>query len=99
MPLLIEVEAVPEGPITLGVGDVVACSASGAVVDSGTAVGVLGAFVRALPGPGGRPLVPQGPPNVVLFRADRPGDAVLRIATSEPWGAGPGYTQIRVTVR
>jgi hypothetical protein len=102
MPLLIDVETAPPGPpplITLEVGDLVAFSAPGAVVESGTALEPMGAFVRALPGPDGRPLVPQGPPNVVLFRASSPGEAILRVTIGYVWAAGTNGASVRITVR
>ena len=102
MPLLVDVETGPDGPpdvLALDVGDLVAFTAPGGTVDSGTALEPMGAFVRALPGPDGRPLVPQGPPNLVLFRATSPGEAVVRITTGDVWAPEPRQATVRVTVR
>jgi hypothetical protein len=102
VPLLVGVDIVsdePPGVIRLEVGDLVVFTAPGGVVDSGTALEPMGAFIRAIPGPDGRPLVPQGTPNAVLFRATTPGEAVLHITTGDVWVAETRYVRVRVTVR
>ena len=101
MPSLIDVDTVSDGlpDVTLvEVGDLIVFTAPGGVVESGTALEPLAAFSRALPGPGGRPLVPQGPPNVVLFRAARVGEAGLRISTGDVCVVDARSARARVTV-
>lgn len=99
MALLIEIGSELPGLITVEVGDLVVFDAPGGVIESGTAVEQVGVFVRALPGPDGDPLVPQGPPNVVLFRAARPGEASLRITVGHAWAASPRGAAVQVRVR
>jgi hypothetical protein len=101
MPLLVCVASTPDGfpgAVTLEVGDLVLFTAPGGVIESGSALEALGAVTQAVPGPEGHPLAPQGPPNLVLFRAARPGEALVRITTGDVWHQA-GASHIRVVVR
>lgn len=84
--------------MTLAVGDLLAFTAPGGVLESGSALEPLGVFTRSLPGPDGRPLSPQGPPTHVLFRAVAAGEALVRVSTGDPW-RGPATAQVRVAVQ
>jgi hypothetical protein len=101
MPLLVCVASTLDGfpgAVTLEVGDLVLFTAPGGVIESGSALEPLGAFTQALPDPEGHPLAPQGPPNLVLFRAARPGEALVRITTGDVRHQ-PGVSHTRVAVR
>src|SRR3954453_8317332 len=101
MPLLVCVESTPDGfpgGAPLEAGDPALFTAPGGVIESGSALEALGAFTQALPGPEGHALAPQGPPNLVLFRATRPGEALLRITIGDG-GHQVGASHIRVAVR
>ena len=89
-------EIVPETPtptqVVVGVGDVLSIAAPGGMVRdtehgaSGVApLRLLGAYRQGIIGPDGHPLVPAGPPNVILFLAQAPGRAALDIVAGDPW--------------
>jgi hypothetical protein len=101
MPHLLCIESTPDGfpgTVTLEVGDLILFTAPGGVIESGSALEPLGTFTQALPGPNGHALAPLGPPNLVLFRATRPGEALLRITTGDVWHQA-GASHVRVAVR
>lgn len=88
MPLLIRVEPTAQDlprRLAVGVGDVLSFAATGGRVRDGPAVELLGLYVAGVVVPDGRVLSPAGPPGTVLFRAVRPGLAVLEVTTGDPW--------------
>ena len=91
-----KVDQIPAG-LTIAVGDVLRFAASGGRVLEGTAVEVLGVFVRGVIGTDGRALSPAGSPNVVLFRAVAPGSATINIVYGGKL-ADPDTTKIVVVV-
>ena len=88
MKRLVEIQDVRlVGPsITLGVGDVLLFNGTGGHVQSGDHIlEYQGALLRAVLGDDGTILTPQGPPNVVLFRARAPGQARIDVIQGDPW--------------
>ena len=83
--------------LEIGVGDVLRFSASGGRVTAGTAVELLGILTQSVLGTDGSVLTPQGAPNVVLFRACRPGHARIDVVTGDPWRS-PSTHSIDLTV-
>lgn len=87
---LIEIEQAEELPpgLNIRVGDLLRFWASGGRVRSGAeAVEMLGPFLTGVVGANNELLSPLGAPNVVLFLARRPGEAVVEIVTGDPWHA------------
>ncbi|HEY0700254.1 MAG TPA: hypothetical protein VGD43_20920 [Micromonospora sp.] len=88
MTRLIEIEpATQELPpeLTVAVGDILRFAASGGRVREGSAVEPLGILVGSVVGTDGTVVAPQGPPNVVLFRACSPGRAQVDVVTGDPF--------------
>lgn len=83
--------------LTIAVGDVLRFAASGGRVLDGTAVEVLGVFVRGVIGTDGRAMSPAGNPNAVLFRAVAPGSATINVVYGGQL-ADPHATKIVVVV-
>jgi len=97
---LIEVQYAQGLPprLTLQVGDVLVCRATGGHVQSGAdVVEILGPFVPGIMGDNGQILSPMGAPNAVLFLARRPGRATIDVVTGDPWRA-PQTTTLDLTV-
>ncbi|SRR5260370_19558348 len=97
---LIEVQNAQSAPssLALQVGDVLLFHATGGHVPSGDdVVEMLGAFLPASLGDNGKILTPMGAPNTVLFRALRPGRAMIDVVTGDPWHA-PQTTSLGITV-
>jgi hypothetical protein len=87
---LIEVQDVGgcPSPLTIHPGDVLLFRAAGGRVHSGNdVVEELGAFLTAVIGDNGSVLTPEGPPNAVLFRAHRSGDARIEIISGAAFHA------------
>ena len=84
-------------PLTVQVGDLLQFHAFGGRIADGTAIEFLGPFVTADIGTNGLIYTPQGPPNVVFFRAQRPGSATLSVVTGDPFH-NPSNTEISVEV-
>jgi len=100
MARLIEVQdaRVSPSPLTVHLGDVLLFRATGGLVRSGAdIVELLGPFLPALLGDDGNILTPMGPPNAVLFRARRPGQAVIDVVTGDPFNS-PQTTALTITV-
>src|SRR5436190_2188047 len=100
MARLIEVQDV-EGDSALepvAVGDMLLFHASGGHVRSGTeVVELIGPFVSAVSGAEGEIRTPASPPNTVLFRARRKGEAEIDILTGDPFFK-PRKTSLRIHV-
>ena len=97
---LIEVDDPLKCPSRLAVhtGDMLLFRAAGGRVRSGQGiVEMLGPFLQAILVEGGEVLTPQGPPNTVLFRACRPGHAVVDVITGDPFYQ-PHTTSCELTV-
>jgi hypothetical protein len=97
---LIEVQDAQKCPssLTLHSGDMLLFHASGGRVGSGgNVVEMLGPFLQAVLGDHGNILAPMGAPNVVFFRAHRPGRAVIDVVTGDPWHA-PQTTTLEIRV-
>jgi hypothetical protein len=90
MARLIEVQdagACPS-PLTVGLGDVLLFRAAGGHVRDGEeVVELVGAFLSAVVGDDGNILAPMGPPNTVLFRARKRGQARIDVITGDPFHA------------
>jgi hypothetical protein len=100
MARLIEVQDVRvyPSPLTVHLGDVLLFRAAGGRVRSGgDVVELLGPFLSAVLGDDGNILTPMGPPNTVLFRAHRPGRALIDVVTGDPFHA-PQTTALGITV-
>lgn len=80
-------------PVVVTVGDVLSFAASGGMIAEGKAVEVLGILTESVLGVDGRIITPQGPPNVVLFRAREAGQATIDVILGDPW-----YSPTRLTV-
>jgi hypothetical protein len=93
-----QVQALP-GRLTMEVGDLLLVGATGARLLSGSdVVEVLGPAVSSVLAEDGSILSPAGPPNTVLLRALRPGDATVEILGGDPWqGAHSKTVEIAVT--
>jgi hypothetical protein len=97
---LIEVQNVQSVPLRLALqaGDVLLFNATGGHVLSGTdAVEMIGAFVPTTLVDNGQILTPMSAPNTVLFRAVRPGRAMIDVVTGDPWHA-PQTRTVDITV-
>ena len=97
---LIEVQQAQELPprLTLQVGDMLVCGATGGHVHAGTdVIELLGPFVPGILGDTGQIMSPMGAPNTVLFLARRPGQATIDVVTGDPWRA-PQTTTVDLTV-
>jgi hypothetical protein len=97
---LIEVQdsRVCSSPLAVHAGEVLMFQAAGGRVRSGAdVVELLGPFLRAVVGDDGNILAPMGFPNTVLFRARRPGRAVIDVVTGDPFHA-PQTTTLDITV-
>ncbi len=70
-------------------------AAMGGHVPEGAAIEMLGAFVSAVVGTNGEVLSPAGLPNIVLFRACRPGNAIIDVLFPLP---GMRYEERQGTV-
>jgi hypothetical protein len=100
MARLIEVQDahVCQAPLTVSVGDVFLFRAAGGHVRSGDdVVELLGAFRSAIVGDDGHIMTPVGPPNTTLFRARKPGRALIDVVTGDPFHA-PMATALDVIV-
>ena len=82
--------------LRLRVGDMLLFHASGGRVGSG-GIEMLGPFLQAVVGTHGEIVAPMGAPNTVMFRAHRPGRAVIEVMTGSPWHAS-GTTSLSVIV-
>jgi hypothetical protein len=71
--------------LTVATGDVLSFAASGGRVREGEGVELLGVFSSAAVGLDGNVLAPAGAPNMVLFRASRPGQATLDVMAGDPF--------------
>ncbi|MGE2737505.1 hypothetical protein [Mycolicibacterium vaccae] len=67
--------------LILGVGDVLLIPGSGAIVQEGASVEIVGIMCESVLTAKGEVLAPQGAPNVILVRACAPGTASLEIVT------------------
>jgi len=77
--------ATPER-LELRVGDLLKFSSTGGRVVAGSdVVEMLGVFTSATLTTAGTILSPQGPPNVVVFRAVRQGRASIELMVGDPW--------------
>jgi hypothetical protein len=97
---LIEVQNAQDLPttLTIRVGDLLICGATGGHVHSGTeVVEILGSFVRGVLGDNGQIYSPMGAPNRVLFLAHQTGRAEIDVVTGDPWHA-PKTTALTITV-
>ena len=97
---LIEVEDARTcpSPLVVQAGDVLLFHASGGHVRSGAdVVDLLPPLVSAVVGTNGRVLTPAGPPNTVLVRVHRSGQATIDVITGDPWHA-PKTTTLSITV-
>jgi hypothetical protein len=97
---LIEIQAGQNIPprLTIHVGDVLLCGATGGHVRSGSdVVELLGAFVPGVLGDHGQILSPAGAPNTVLFVARGPGRATIDMITGDPWST-PQTAVLDITV-
>lgn len=100
MARLIEVQDARALPsrLTLRVGDLLTCGASGGHVRSGAGiVEMLGPFLPGVLTESGEALSPEGAPNTVLFLARRPGQAEIDVVTGDPWRA-PRAIPLQITV-
>lgn len=100
MARLIEVQDVQTCPSLLPVdmGDVLLFHATGGQVRSGAdVVELVGTLLSAVVGNNGTIVTPAGAPNTVLFRAQRPGRAIIDVVTGDPWRA-PQTTTLHITV-
>jgi hypothetical protein len=100
MALLIEVQdcRACSSPLTLHPGDVLLVRATGGHVRSGEdVVELLGPFLAAVVGDDGAVVAPMGAPNTVLFRARRPGRALIDVVTGDPFHA-PQATPLGIVV-
>jgi hypothetical protein len=85
-------------PLTVHTGDVLLFHATGGHVHSGgDVVEMQGPFLPAVLGDNGNVLAPMGAPNTVLFRACRPGQALIDVVTGDPWHA-PQTITLDITV-
>lgn len=85
-------------PLTVRPGDVLLFRAAGGRVRSGgEVVELLGPFLQAVVGDDGNILTPMGPPNTVLFRARRPGQALIDVVTGDPFYT-PQTTSLGISV-
>jgi hypothetical protein len=84
-------------PLALSVGDLLLFRACGGQVSVGQAIESLGPFLTADVGDDGAIYTPQGPPNLVVFRARRPGVATVTLVTGDPFHS-PVTTEIQVEV-
>jgi hypothetical protein len=83
---------------TIKVGDVLLFHAAGGHVRSGDdVIELLGPFVTAVVGNKGDIVTPMGPPSTVLFRARRPGRALVDVVTGDPFHA-PRKTKVTISV-
>jgi hypothetical protein len=101
MARLIEVQDVRvcPSPLTVQQGDVLLFRAAGGRVRSGgDVVEVLGPFLPAVLGDNGNILTAEGPPNTVLFRAHRPGRALIDVVAGDPFHT-PQTTTLGINVR
>ena len=90
MARLIEVEDAPAcpSPLTVRAGDVILFRAGGGRVRSGgDVIELSGAFLTAVVGTDGAIVTPAGPPDTVLFRAQRSGRAAIDVITGHPFHA------------
>lgn len=97
---LIEIRPVEQelpAELVVEVGDVLRFAASGARLQDGNAVELLGIFVESALGTDGQVVAPAGPPNAVLFRAGLPGRAVIDLVLGDPWHSS-GTRSITVVV-
>src|SRR5262249_43030294 len=84
--------------LTLRAGDPLLFQATGGrVAPGGDAVEMIGPLLQAVVGSHGDVVTPTGAPNAVLFRALRPGRAVVEVVTGDPW-RGPRTTKLGLTV-
>src|ERR1051326_1125866 len=84
--------------LTIRVGDVLLFRASGGRIRAGADVlELLGPFVPAVVGDDGEIFSPTAPPNTLLFRALRPGQAAIDVITGDPWHR-PETTEITINV-
>jgi hypothetical protein len=98
MPRLIEVQDARTcaSPLRVRAGDVLMIHAAGGRIESGAdVVEVLGPFVGSVVGGDGSVAEPSGPPNSVLFRIRRAGDAVIRVIGGDPFSA-PQASEIHI---
>jgi hypothetical protein len=85
-------------PLTIRPGDVLMFQATGGRVRSGDdVIELLGPFLTAILGDDGNILTPMGAPNSVLFRAHRPGLALIDVVTGTPFHT-PQTTVLGITV-
>ncbi|RYE42327.1 MAG: hypothetical protein EOP24_33195 [Hyphomicrobiales bacterium] len=84
-------------PLVVQVGDILRFSASGALLEDGSCIEILGPLVEAVVGTGGQILRPVGSPNVVLVHARSAGRATVGIVTGDPW-ASPTTTTVAIVV-
>lgn len=100
MTRLIEIEDVAGCVPSLSVkaGDLLVFSASGGRVNtSGSAMRLVGAFVRAVVGTNRMVIEPMGSPNSVVFEALHPGSVSIDLITGDPFGATT-VTTLLVTI-
>jgi len=71
--------------LAVATGDVLRFAASGGRVSGGEAIELVGVFSSAAVGLDGTVLTPAGAPDVVLFRAARPGRATLDVMSGDPF--------------
>jgi hypothetical protein len=78
--------------LAVALGDVLRFAASGGRVREGEAVELVGVFSTAAVGLDGNLLTPAGAPDVVLFRAVRPGQATLEVMSGDPFHSAQAVT-------
>ena len=97
---VIEIQHAQDLParLTLRVGDLLICGASGGHVQSGAdVVEILGPFLPGVMGDNGKILSPMGSPSTLLFLARRPGRATIDVITGDLWHA-PLTTKLEITI-
>jgi hypothetical protein len=101
MALLIEVQDARgcASPLTLHLGDTLQFYATGGRVRLGDdVVEILGPFLMAVIGDNGAVVAPMGSPNTILFRARRPGEALIDVITGDPF-TETQTTAVRIIVQ
>jgi hypothetical protein len=85
--------------LTIRVGDVLLFRGSGGRIRAGADVlELLGPFVPAVVGDNGEIFSPTAPPNTLLLRALRPGQAAIEVVTGDPWHR-PATASMAITVQ
>ena len=84
--------------LTVKAGDLLVFYASGGRVNTGgSAIRLVGAFLRAVVGTNRMVIEPIGSPNSVVFEALHPGSVTIDVITGDPFGAAT-VTTLLITV-